>query len=173
MSINDRIALILQDKNLTANEFALRLKVQSSNISHIITGRNKPSFTFLEKLALEFPEISTDWLIRGEGNMYINSRNNNDIKEKTEYGDDIIVEDGGHPYQNSLFDMLEEKTEAPSPYHRTESVGSHEEDPLNKEIERKTGEKEERIAVVNTNAARIKSIIVYFNNGSFQEFLPK
>ncbi|MEG2758401.1 MAG: helix-turn-helix transcriptional regulator, partial [Rikenellaceae bacterium] len=71
MTINERIGLILKEKKLTANEFAASLEVRSSNISHIITGRNKPSFDFLEKLSSVFPDISTLWLIKGDGDMYL------------------------------------------------------------------------------------------------------
>ena len=169
MSINDRIALILEDKHLTANEFAMRLKVQSSNISHIITGRNKPSFSFLEKLALEFPEISTDWLIRGEGSMYITTDINAISNDETDVAKDGSIVGEAHPYQGSLFDLFEEKTVSSD---QAEDPVSQVELPSIKETERKTEEISDIVAV-KAPASRIKSIIVYYNNGSFEEFLPK
>ena len=169
MSINDRIALILQDKNLTANEFAARLKVQSSNISHIITGRNKPSFAFLEKLAMEFPEISTDWLIRGDGTMYISDTMATIAADKAasqEEDGDIIID--AQPYQNTLFDLFDEKPEVLKEDDRAVEVHL----PLSHEPLQNT-EKIPQQSCQGIESAKIKNIIVYYSNGSFQEFLPK
>lgn len=65
--MKDRIAHIIRSKNLTAAEFALRLGIQPSNISHLLSGRNNPSLDFVKKLKETFPEYSLDWLIFGRG----------------------------------------------------------------------------------------------------------
>jgi phage repressor protein C with HTH and peptisase S24 domain len=46
-------------------------KVQRSNISHILNGRNKPGASFIEKFLLAFPNVNARWLFTGEGNMVI------------------------------------------------------------------------------------------------------
>jgi transcriptional regulator with XRE-family HTH domain len=48
--MKDRIAHIIRAQNLTAAEFALRLGIQPSNISHLLSGRNNPSLEFVKKL---------------------------------------------------------------------------------------------------------------------------
>ena len=65
--MKDRIAHIIRAKNLTAAEFALRLGIQPSNISHLLSGRNNPSLEFVKKLKETFPEYSLDWVIFGRG----------------------------------------------------------------------------------------------------------
>lgn len=65
--MKDRIAHIIRAKNLTAAEFALRLGIQPSNISHLLSGRNNPSLDFVKKLKETFPEYSLDWVIFGRG----------------------------------------------------------------------------------------------------------
>ena len=65
--MKDRIAHIIRAKNLTAAEFALRLGIQPSNISHLLSGRNNPSLDFVKKLKETFPEYSLDWIIFGRG----------------------------------------------------------------------------------------------------------
>lgn len=65
--MKDRISHIIRSKNLTASEFADQLGVQRSGISHLISGRNKPSIDFIMKLKETFPEYSLDWLIMGKG----------------------------------------------------------------------------------------------------------
>ena len=65
--MKDRIAHIIRAKNLTAAEFALRLGIQPSNISHLLSGRNNPSLDFIKKLKETFPEYSLEWIIFGRG----------------------------------------------------------------------------------------------------------
>ncbi len=65
--MKDRIAHIIRAKNLTAAEFALRLGIQPSNISHLLSGRNNPSLDFVKKLKATFPEYSLEWIIFGRG----------------------------------------------------------------------------------------------------------
>lgn len=67
MEMKDRIAHIIRAKNLTAAEFALRLGIQPSNISHLLSGRNNPSLDFVKKLKETFPEYNLDWIIFGRG----------------------------------------------------------------------------------------------------------
>lgn len=67
LEMKDRIAHIIRAKNLTAAEFALRLGIQPSNISHLLSGRNNPSLDFVKKLKETFPEYSLEWIIFGRG----------------------------------------------------------------------------------------------------------
>lgn len=69
--MKDRIAHIIRAKNLTAAEFALRLGIQPSNVSHILAGRNNPSLEFVRKLKETFPEYNLDWIIFGKGPMTV------------------------------------------------------------------------------------------------------
>lgn len=66
MEINDRIRMIIESHQLSAGAFADRIGVQRSNVSHILTGRNKPGFEFLEKVLLAFPKVQAHWLITGK-----------------------------------------------------------------------------------------------------------
>lgn len=67
--MKDRIAHIIRAQNLTAAEFALKLGIQPSSISHLLSGRNNPSLDFVKKLKETFPEYSLDWIIFGQGPM--------------------------------------------------------------------------------------------------------
>ena len=69
--MKDRIAHIIRAKNLTAAEFALRLGIQPSNISHLLSGRNNPSLDFVKKLKETFPEYNLDWIVLGKGPMTV------------------------------------------------------------------------------------------------------
>lgn len=65
--MKDRIAHIIRAKNLTAAEFAMRLGIQPSNVSHLLAGRNNPSLEFVKKLKETFPEYNLDWIVLGKG----------------------------------------------------------------------------------------------------------
>ena len=69
--MKDRISHIIRAKNLTAAEFAVRLGIQPSNVSHLLSGRNNPSLDFVKKLKETFPEYNLDWLIMGTGPMTV------------------------------------------------------------------------------------------------------
>ena len=63
MTINDKIKQILIDKNLTPSYFADEIGVQRSSISHILSGRNRPSFDIIQKIIRRFPELGYDWIM--------------------------------------------------------------------------------------------------------------
>ena len=69
--MKDRIAHIIRAKNLTAAEFADRLGIQPSNVSHLLSGRNNPSLDFVRKLKETFPEYNLDWIVLGKGPMTV------------------------------------------------------------------------------------------------------
>ena len=84
--MTDRIKSLLEQLRLTPSEFAERIGVQRSSVSHVLSGRNKPSIDFLEKILNVFPEVDSTWLITGKPSVQKTSRMNdyNSIIEKIE-----------------------------------------------------------------------------------------
>ena len=66
IEITKRIKNIIQKNELTASGFAEKIGVQRSGISHILSGRNKPSLEFLSKIQTTFKEVEYDWLLLGK-----------------------------------------------------------------------------------------------------------
>lgn len=64
--VTKRIEKLIHSNELTASGFAEKIGVQRSSISHIISGRNKPSLDFLIKITEVFPEISLSELVYGD-----------------------------------------------------------------------------------------------------------
>lgn len=79
---------ILKKENISYAKFADIIDVQRSSISHILSGRNKPSFDFIQKILIHFPKINAEWLITGNGNMYKQSRAENDLFSETDISHD-------------------------------------------------------------------------------------
>lgn len=68
--MDKRLQKLLVAENLTPAKFADKLGVQRSAISHILSGRNKPSFDLLAKISDRFPRVSLEWLITGKGEVF-------------------------------------------------------------------------------------------------------
>lgn len=66
MLIQDRIRTIMKSGNLSASEFADKIGIKRSNLSHVLSGRNKPSLDFLVKILSSYPKVNAAWLITGE-----------------------------------------------------------------------------------------------------------
>ena len=56
----------MEEQQLNSSAFADTIGVQRSSISHVLSGRNKPSLDFILKIVRAFPAYSTDWLLFGK-----------------------------------------------------------------------------------------------------------
>jgi len=65
----NRLLEILENKNLSASQFAEKIGVQRSSVSHVLSKRNKPSLDFIIKISKTFDDISLDWLINGDNTL--------------------------------------------------------------------------------------------------------
>ena len=65
-NFTNRLLEILETKSLSASQFAEKIGVQRSSVSHILSGRNKPSLDFIIKINSVFSNISLEWLINGK-----------------------------------------------------------------------------------------------------------
>lgn len=68
-TIVNRLLLLMEAYGFSAGAFADKIEVQRSSISHLMSGRNKPSLDFIQKVLLQFPVINPSWLIMGKGPM--------------------------------------------------------------------------------------------------------
>ena len=66
MDVLERIKMVMKINKLNASAFADKIGVQRSNVSHVLTGRNKPSLDFIEKVLQQFPKVNASWLITGQ-----------------------------------------------------------------------------------------------------------
>lgn len=64
-----RLEIILEFYGMTAAALAEEIDFNRSTISHLASGRNKPSLDFVMKLLQKFPELDMDWLVLGKGNF--------------------------------------------------------------------------------------------------------
>ena len=147
-----RIKKFIDAQNLSSSAFANEIGVQRSSVSHVLSGRNKPSLDFVIKIKERYPDVNLDWLLSGKGGMISSKRIETEFKpiEKTE----IIVE-VEKPAQSS-FEFNEKSVEEPK--------FSFEENQLMKdEPSTYYGSKKEK---------KIKKVILLYFDNTFEEFIP-
>ena len=111
--IKDRLSHILRAKNLTATQFAEMMQIQPSNVSHLLSGRNKPSLDFLIKLKDVFPEYSFDWIILGKKPITISERYHEN-KDDTPTSIDMKLKPMSENYVGDIFNIVEEEKIEPA-----------------------------------------------------------
>ncbi len=83
----DRVKKILEIEHMSPSQFADEIHLQRSSLSHVLSGRNKPSLDFVTKIKNRFSEINLEWLIFGKGNMFFKK------EDFTDYSTNIIAKD--------------------------------------------------------------------------------
>lgn len=68
--MKERLEELMKLERLTSVKLAEILDVQPSNISHIMSGRNNPSYDFIVKFIDRFPHVNAEWIISGKGDIY-------------------------------------------------------------------------------------------------------
>jgi len=68
--MRDRILHFLTQEDISSAKFADEIGVQRSSVSHILSGRNNPSFDFIQKILRRFELLNAEWLILGRGEMF-------------------------------------------------------------------------------------------------------
>ena len=77
-----RLKYWMESERLKPSVLADNIGVNRATISHILSGRNKPSIDFLEKLLSVYPNLNTNWLIIGIGYMQNDIKKNEIISSK-------------------------------------------------------------------------------------------
>ncbi len=84
--MREKLLDLMKSEGLKPSQLAEILGVNPAGISHILAGRNKPGFDFLQKILRRFPRINPDWLLLDSNQMYRNETNNLSGIESPESG---------------------------------------------------------------------------------------
>lgn len=75
----ERIQELIDKLNTQPSKFADEIGVPRSTISHLVSGRNKPSLDFIMKIVEKYPEVNVDWIVFGRGNAFNTNDKNPEI----------------------------------------------------------------------------------------------
>lgn len=163
--MKDRIRQIMESQHMTQQVFADYIGQSPATLSSIFNGRTRPTLNIVEAIKKKIPNISTDWLMFGSGDMYLldpTSQSDTSLPQ----GDDLFGADRGQNYQNPMLDF--EATPAQMPQNGLQnpsgfdSVKSTRSDSLSKEIK-----------IVDKPQRRITEIRIFYDDQTFDVFEPK
>lgn len=150
-----RLEVILDYYNLTASLFADKMGVQRSGLSHLMSGRNKPSLDFVMKIIENFPEVDFYWLLNGDGS-FPKSENTTTPPVETNPSSTLFPEN-----ENAAFDLFssEEKIPVKDAKAEPDLFSATAEKNISKPIQQ--------------NPEDIERIVVFYTNGTFKSYNPE
>ena len=138
--MNTRLKQFLAAENISQAQFADNINVVRASVSHVLSGRNNPSYEFIRSIMLKYPDLNIEWLMFGKGKMY---------KEKaaSPAASDVLFPET----DDRLIPMHEEGLETDA------AIESHEFIPHT------------TVAVAPVSQRKVSKIIILFDDGTFQE----
>ena len=173
MDLNSRVQKIINYSELSLSEFADEIGVQRSNISHVLSGRNKPSLDFLMKIKDRFPEVQWEWLIEGKGTMVFSEEETTSTPSSYSLEESKINDD--EPIITGLFSIPSQEMDENT---KQEEIKSEILEPIQyNNIVENTPEISENKNISETETPSekgngIKKIVFFYENGKFEVFEP-
>lgn len=153
MSINDKIKQILVTKGYSPSHFADEIGIQRSSISHILSGRNRPSFDIIQKIIRRFPDLGFDWILEDETPSTVFRQAPSQLVRKPEIASP----------QNHLSDISDRNNRL------------YNSRPVRNELAAEPiPEPDEQPFLQQPNFAnrQVERILVFYTDGTFQEYSP-
>lgn len=162
--MKDRIIQIMRQTGLSNAEFAEKIGISTSSLSHIFSGRNNPSLDVVKRIHKSFPEISLNWIMYGEGNMYATDSGKNGDTSQSSY--DNTPEKENMP----LFENAENPENAGSGQFYFDF---RKEKPSEASVYQPQGTEKEVIKYIEKPQPKITEIRIFYDNGTFEVFKPE
>ena len=144
--MREKLQKLMTDEHLTSSRFAELLGIQPSGVSHLLGGRNKPSFDLVQKILRRFPHINPDWLILDSEQMY--------RTEKDEPTQSVILSEN----ESGEMAVNAEKNYA------TQNIA------LSESSQTTPSGVEQMMARSTTSHKNVKRVIVLFDDHTFESF---
>jgi transcriptional regulator with XRE-family HTH domain len=152
-----RLGIILEYYSLHASAFADKIGVQRSSLSHLLSGRNKPSLDLILKILDVFPEVDLYWILNGKGTFP-----KSDFKEGSRIGAYISTPTN----ENPIIETLAEKRNKVL----TEDLFNQKNIPEEKST---TNVVDLQNLKFQKSSSEIDQIVIFYKNGTFKTFSPE
>ena len=146
-----RLELLLDYYGLNASAFADKIGVQRSSLSHLLSGRNKPSLDFILKILEVFPEVDLYWILNGKGSFPKNAKENE-------------IQISAPKEMSSPIPILKNET--------TDDLFSHLELTVGKNIPEESKSSDSPSLPISSNENEIDKIVLFYKNGTFKSYKP-
>lgn len=143
--MNTRLKQFLAAENITQAQFADSINVVRASVSHVLSGRNNPSFDFIKTMMQQYPNLNIDWLMFGKGKMYKDSTVVHEPAEDLLFSDLDLEDEPKTPSPAPIEEMqpiIESSTALNTLAHATQVVGSQ---------------------------RKVSKILILFDDGTYQE----
>ena len=148
----------MESQHMTQQVFADYIQQSPATLSSIFNGRTRPTLNIVEAIKKKIPNISTDWLMFGTGDMYLPEK---DGRNESETGSD----DGRQDW-NPMLDFDAAPTPASKnvvqPTQISNSVRST----------RLENERQE-VKIIDKPQRRITEIRVFYDDQTWETFVPQ
>ena len=152
-----RLETILEFYGLSASVFADKMGVQRSGLSHLMSGRNKPSLDFVMKIIENFPDVDFYWLLNGEGTFPKSEITSGKISEEKSITPPTLFP----PVETSSPDLFSSEANEPLKKNLTETnLFSQTEETMHKP----------NVVSQTNNSSAIERIVIFYTNGTFKEY---
>ena len=160
--MKDRIRQIMESQHMTQQVFADYIGQSPATLSSIFNGRTRPTLNIVEAIKKKIPNISTDWLMFGSGEMYLPVQSPD--SDSLDMSDQRT--DGHQMNQNLLFDFENSPTPAPQNAPST--------NPNNYSVRNTRSEIEKtEVKLIDKPQRKIVEIRVFYDDQTFDTFEPK
>ncbi len=151
--LTKRLEIILEYYSLNASSFADKIGVQRSSLSHLLSGRNKPSLDFILKILDVFPEVDLYWILKGKGTFP-----KSELKEEQ-----VFATSTPTPHNQFIETTVEKKTMLLS-----ENVPNQKNEPEDKLVTNLIATKN---PAFQRKDSEIEQIVIFYKNGTFKTYL--
>ena len=160
--MKDRIRQIMESQHMTQQVFADFIGLAPATLSSIYNERTRPTLSVVEAIKKKIPNISTDWLMFGSGDMFISSSTPSDSL----FPDDHGGSNGAPTVQNPMLNFDQPSAPTPQPNGQTtypfNSVKN-----TRPEIERM------EVKVFDRPQRRVREIRVFYDDQTWETFFPE
>ena len=159
IKMKDRIRQIMESQHMTQQTFAEFIGIAPATLSGIFNDRQKPTINIVEAIKKKLTAISTDWLMFGSGQMYLDSPTPSSVVE----GENQKRVTGA--FQDTLFDFDQNGSNVPQTASQTPAYPSMGR-PVRPEVQvevMKNHDKQPR---------RVTEIRVFYDDQTWESFVP-
>lgn len=108
--IMERIQLYLRKERMKPAEFAKILGINSTSVYNYFSGTSKAPTSFIVLFLESFPDVSAEWLIRGEGEMLKQTRQSHYLEMAARVNGTYMASEDTNPQTwQDAFALLNEK----------------------------------------------------------------
>lgn len=158
--MNDRLQKFLSAENLTQAQFADSINVARGGVSHIISGRNYPSYEFIINTMKRYPDLNIEWLLTGKGKMYKSLPSEKAVQfQKDENSDDTLDLFPADPVPHT--DNDERAIPEPAVIRASDTVTTQDGFPDNAQCPAPSQVPVQRKAT---------KVVIFYDDGTYQEF---